>query len=77
MRFPPKALIVYSENKTEFDYMNNQRCNKLTNFWLDIISKMNFRMLIVMLYISLGLRLKRSQTVQKVFKLFALLLCNC
>lgn len=51
----PKALIVYFNKKVEFNYKNNYRYYKLANFQLNIISKVNFKLLIVILYILLGL----------------------
>ena len=59
MRFLPKTVIVCSKEEARLDCKNNYRCGKLANFWLDIINKINFKMLIVILYTSLRLRSKK------------------
>lgn len=58
MRFPPKVVNVCFRKKVEFDYKNNYMYNKLANSWLNIISKINCKILIVILYIlfKLGFR---------------------
>ena len=58
VRFPPKVVTVYSREKKAFDYKNNYQCNKLANFWLDNISKINCRMLVILSFtlLELGLR---------------------
>ena len=40
IRFPPKAVTVYSGEKEQFDCKNNYRYGKLANFWLDNISNL-------------------------------------
>ena len=55
MKFLPKILTICSGKEKGFDYKNNHGCGKSANFWPDNISKMNYRMLIVLSYISLGL----------------------
>lgn len=50
MKFPPKAITIYSEEKVGFYCKNNPKCGKLANFRLDTISKINFKTLVVMLY---------------------------
>ncbi len=50
MRFLFKAVIVCSGKEEGFDSKNNHRYNKADNFWLDNISKINCRMLVVLLY---------------------------
>lgn len=52
VRFLPKVVISCSKEEAEFDYKNNHGCGKLANFWIKIISKINFKTLVVMLYIS-------------------------
>lgn len=32
IRFPPKAITVYSKEKKRSDYKNNHECSKSTNF---------------------------------------------
>ena len=51
MRFMPKAVTVYSKEEEGFDCKNNHRHGKLANFWLDNISKINYKILIVLSYI--------------------------
>lgn len=46
-----KVIIIYIDKKTGFNYKNNYKYYKLANFYPDTISKINFRLLIVMLYI--------------------------
>lgn len=55
MRFLPKAITVYSREKKIFNCKNNHKYGKLANFWLDNISKINCRTLIVLSYTSLRL----------------------
>lgn len=59
MRFPPKALIVCPREQTGFDYMKNHECGKLANFWLKTISKINFKMRVVITYTFSELRSKK------------------
>lgn len=59
MKFLPKILSIYFGKRAKFDCKNNYGHNKLTNFSLDTISKMNFRILVIMSYILLRLRLKK------------------
>lgn len=51
MLFSPKTIILYSREKAGFDSKNNHKCRKLTNFKLDVINKIDFRMLAVNLYL--------------------------
>lgn len=51
MRFLPQIIIVYSKKKRGFDCKNNHGHSKLANFQLDIINKISYKMLIVILYI--------------------------
>ncbi len=53
VRFPPKAIIVWSREEEGFDYKNNYECSKSANFCLDNISKFNCRTLIVLVVIYL------------------------
>lgn len=59
MRFLFKTVIVCSEEKKGFDYMNNHKRNKSANFRLDNINKINYRIPIVILYILSRLRLRK------------------
>ena len=63
MRFPPKAIIVCSRKEKEFDCKKNHGCGKLANFWLDNISKINCKTLVILSCISLKLGLKKVQLV--------------
>ena len=76
VRFLPKAVTICSREKKGFDCKNNHRCNKSANFRLDNISKINYRMLVVLSYISLGLELRKVELVWRFFKKFAPLLCS-
>ncbi len=51
MRFLPKAVTVCSGEEKEFDCKNNHRYCKSANFWLDNISKFNYRTLVVFVVI--------------------------
>ena len=51
VRFPPKAVTVYSGEKKGFDCKNNHGCGKSANFRLDNISKINYKMLIILVVI--------------------------
>ncbi len=53
MRFPPKAVTVYSGEKKGFDCKKNYGCGKSANFRLDNISKFNCRTLVVLVVIYL------------------------
>lgn len=50
MKFLPKVITVCSRKEEEFDCNNNYGYGKSTNFRLDNISKINYRMLVVFLY---------------------------
>ena len=63
MRFPPKAITMYSGEKKRFDCKNNHKCGKSANFWVDNITKINCRMLVVLSYTLLGLGLRKVQLV--------------
>ena len=52
VRFSPKAITICSGEEKEFDYKNNYECNKSANFRLDNISKINYRILVVLSYAS-------------------------
>ena len=54
-----KVVTVCSGEKVGFDCKNNHGRNKLANFQLDIISKINCKTLVVMSYTSSGLGLKK------------------
>ena len=59
MRFPSKVIIVCSGKKEKFDYNNNYGYSKSANFWLDNISKINYKTLVVLSYTLSGLRSKK------------------
>lgn len=59
LRFFPNVVTVCFKEKARFDSKNNQKNNKLTIFELDIISKINCIMLVIILYILLGLGLRK------------------
>lgn len=52
----PKVIIVCTNNKAGFYCKNNYGHYKSAIFWLDTINKVNFRLLVIMSYTSLGLR---------------------
>lgn len=60
MKFLPKVVTVCFGETARFDCKNNHGCSKLPNFWLDIISKINYKMLVVMSYTSLEFWSKKS-----------------
>ncbi len=68
MWFLLKVVTVYSGEKEEFDCKNNNGCGKAANFWLDNISKINYKTLVIVLYISSGLGSRKIQLVQMFFK---------
>lgn len=68
VRFSPKTITVYFENKKRFDYKNNHGCSKSANFYLDNISKINYRMLVILSYTLSKLRLKKIQLNRRVFQ---------
>lgn len=41
IKFLRKVVIVYSTEKTRFDYKNNYKCSKLAHFLINIIGKVN------------------------------------
>lgn len=53
--FSPNAVTICFKAKAELDCKNNYKCGKLANFWLVTINKINFKMLVVMLYTLSGL----------------------
>ena len=55
-----KTITICSAEKEGFNCKNNHGYGKLANFWLDNISKINYRILIVLSYILLGLRSKKN-----------------
>ena len=59
VRFSSKALNICFGKTLGFDCKINYEWNKLANFWLDIISKINSKILVIILYILSGLRLKK------------------
>ena len=65
IKFLFKAIIIYFKEEKRFNCKINYRCNKLANFWLDYISKINYKMLVVLLYTLLELESKRSNWSRK------------
>ncbi len=51
VRFPPKAITIFSRKEEGFDCKNNRGCGKSANFQLDNISKFNCRTLVVLVVI--------------------------
>lgn len=47
MRVLFQFVTVGSRKEARFDCKNNYKCNKLTNFWLDIIGKINCKTLVI------------------------------
>ena len=74
--FPPKAITVYSREKKGFDCNNNHRCGKSANFWPNNISKINYKMLVILLYTLLGLGSRKFQLIWRLFKYSTPLLCS-
>lgn len=58
MRFLFKVITVYFKKK-QFNYMNNYRYGKSVSFYLDIINKINYKILVIISYISSELRLRK------------------
>lgn len=54
MRFQPKTTTIYAGKEAGFDFKKNHWCIKLVNFRLDIISKINYIILVIMLHIESG-----------------------
>lgn len=59
MKFLFKAITIYFRAKKQFNCKNNYRYSKLADFKLDNISKINCKILIIILYILLRLRSKK------------------
>lgn len=59
IKFKPKAIIVYFEKEERFNYKNIYEYDILANFWLNNISKINCKMLVIMSYIPLRLELRK------------------
>lgn len=59
VKFPLKAITIYSKEEKRFDYENNHGRDKSANFWLDNINKINCRMLVIFSYTSSRLGLKK------------------
>ncbi len=68
VKFAPEVVTVCSEKEEGFDCKNNPECSKSANFRLGNICKINCRTLIVLSYISSGLKSNKVQLVQKFFK---------
>ena len=54
VKFLFKALTIYFGEKKRFNCKKNYRYVKLANFWLNNISKINCKILIVLSYTSSG-----------------------
>lgn len=59
MRFLPKTITINSEKEVGFKYKNNHKYNKSANFWLDNISKIDCRILVILLYTLSKLKSKK------------------
>lgn len=68
MRFLPKAITVYFEEKERFECKNNYMCGKSANYRQDNISKINYRMLVVLSYTLSKLKLRKIQLIERLFK---------
>ncbi len=66
--FTPKSITVYTGEEAGFDCKNNHGRCKSAIFWLDTISKVNFRSLVLMSYTLSGLELRNVQSVWEIFK---------
>lgn len=55
IRFLPEVITVCFRKKAGFNYKNNYKYAKLANVWLNIISKKNSKIPIIILYILLRL----------------------
>lgn len=74
VRFLPKAITVYFREEEKFDCKNNHKSSKLANFWIDNISQIYCKMLVVFLYTKLRLGSKKIQLILRLFKSSATLL---
>ena len=63
MGLKPKVITIYDGKKAGFDYKNNHEHYKLAIFWIDVICKVNFRLLVMMSYILLGLGSKNVSLI--------------
>ena len=63
VKFLPKIVNICSREKKRFDCKNNHGCSKLANFWLDNISKINCKMLVVLSYILSELESGKVQLI--------------
>lgn len=59
MRFIPKTIIVCFDKKAGFNYKNNYKYCKEVDVWLDIITKVNFKILINISYIFWELKSRK------------------
>ena len=73
LRFLPKIVTICSREKAEFDYKNNHLHNKLANFRLKIIGKINCKKPVVMLYLLSRLGSKNCNQFRE--PLYGLLHC--
>lgn len=63
MKFLFKSITIYFKEDKRFDYKNNQKYNKSVNFQLDNISKINYKMLVILSYILSKLMSRKVQLV--------------
>ncbi len=68
VRFSPKAVTVCFGEEEGFHCKNNYGCGKVANFCLDNISKINYRILVVLSYTSSRLGSRKVQLVRRLFK---------
>lgn len=68
IRYLLKAVIVCYTKIAGFDNKNYYKRGKLANFWLDTISKIKCKILVIMSYISSKLKLKKIEMAQKNLK---------
>ena len=64
VRFLFKAITVCFNKNSGFDYKNNHKCNKLANFWLNKISKINYIILIIISYTLLLLESRKIPLIK-------------
>ena len=57
------VITIYFRKIVRFNYKNNHGHNKLDNFGLNIISKINYKILIIISYTLLGFKLRKIQTI--------------
>ena len=68
VKFLAKTITVCSGEEEGFDCKNNYKCGKSTNFRLDNISKINYKMLVVLSYILSELGTRKIRLIRRLFK---------